>query len=71
MPVWDPEICIQCGKCVMVCPHAVIRMKVYDPAELHDAPETFMSTDARFKEFPGMQYTLLTAKTQQFLRRGE
>ena len=51
-------ICIQCGKCVMVCPHAVIRMKVYDPAQLHGAPETFLSTDARFQEFPGMKYTL-------------
>ena len=55
----------------MVCPHEVIRMKVYDPAELHNAPETFMSTAAHFTEFPGMQYTLLTAKTQQFLRRVE
>ncbi len=58
MPVWDPNICIQCGKCVMVCPHAVIRQKVYDPAELKDAPETFMSMDAHFREFPGMKYTL-------------
>jgi pyruvate-ferredoxin/flavodoxin oxidoreductase len=58
MPVWDPDICIQCGKCVMVCPHAVIREKVYDPALLVDAPETFLSADARFKEFPGMKYTL-------------
>ncbi|HEU5375623.1 MAG TPA: pyruvate:ferredoxin (flavodoxin) oxidoreductase [Ktedonobacteraceae bacterium] len=58
IPVWDPDLCIQCGKCVMVCPHAVIRMKVYDPAELHVAPETFLSTDARFREFPGMKYTL-------------
>ncbi len=58
MPVWDPNICIQCGKCVMVCPHAVIREKVYDPAKLEGAPETFQSTDARFKEFPGMKYTL-------------
>ena len=58
MPVWDPDICIQCGKCVMVCPHSVIRMKVYDAAELVDAPETFHTTDARFKEFPGMKYTL-------------
>jgi pyruvate-ferredoxin/flavodoxin oxidoreductase len=58
MPVWDPNICIQCGKCVMVCPHSVIRMKVYDPAELKDAPETFMSMDAHFREFPGMKYTL-------------
>ncbi len=58
LPVWDPDICIQCGKCVMVCPHAVIRMKVYDSANLKDAPETFLATDARFKEFPGMKYTL-------------
>ncbi len=58
MPVWDLNICIQCGKCVMVCPHAVIREKIYDPAKLEGAPETFLSTDARFKEFPGMKYTL-------------
>ncbi len=58
IPVWDPDICIQCGKCVMVCPHSVIRMKVYDQAHLQGAPETFLSTDAHFKEFPGMKYTL-------------
>ena len=58
IPVWDPDICIQCGKCVMVCPHAVIRMKVYDGDALAGAPDTFLSTDARFKEFPGMKYTL-------------
>ncbi len=58
MPVWDPDICIQCGKCVMVCPHAVIREKIYDAARMEDAPEAFLSADARFKEFPGMKYTL-------------
>jgi pyruvate-ferredoxin/flavodoxin oxidoreductase len=58
IPVWDPDICIQCGKCVMVCPHSVIRMKVYDPAELNHAPEAFLSTDAHFREFPDMKYTL-------------
>jgi pyruvate-ferredoxin/flavodoxin oxidoreductase len=58
IPAWNPDICIQCGKCVMVCPHAVIREKVYDPARLEGAPETFLSTDARFKEFPGMKYSL-------------
>jgi len=58
MPAWDPDICIQCGKCVMVCPHAVIREKVYAPSELEGAPEAFLSTDAHFKEFPGMKYTL-------------
>ncbi len=58
MPIWDLDICIQCGKCVMVCPHAVIRQKIYAPSELVDVPDTFLSTDAHFKEFPGMKYTL-------------
>jgi pyruvate-ferredoxin/flavodoxin oxidoreductase len=58
IPVWDPDLCIQCGKCVLVCPHAVVRAKVYDPAALADAPSTFLSADARFKEFPGAKYTL-------------
>ncbi|HLZ59100.1 MAG TPA: pyruvate:ferredoxin (flavodoxin) oxidoreductase [Ktedonosporobacter sp.] len=58
LPVWDPDICIQCGKCVMVCPHAVIREKVYSPDLLEDAPSIFLSTEAHFKEFPGMKYTL-------------
>src|SRR6266699_1994071 len=58
IPVWDPDICIQCGKCVMVCPHAVIREKIYDATRLKEAPETFLSTDAHFREFPGMKYTL-------------
>jgi pyruvate-ferredoxin/flavodoxin oxidoreductase len=58
MPVWVPDLCIQCGKCTFVCPHAVIREKVYDPAALEGAPETFVATDARFKEFPGLKYTL-------------
>ncbi|MEZ4519048.1 MAG: pyruvate:ferredoxin (flavodoxin) oxidoreductase [Chloroflexota bacterium] len=61
IPVWDPEICIQCGKCVFVCPHAVIRMKVYDSDEVKDAPETFKSTPARFKEFKDMSFTLQVA----------
>lgn len=58
IPVWDPDICIQCGKCVMVCPHAVIREKIYAADDLKDAPETFVSTNAHFKEFPGQRYTL-------------
>ncbi|HEY7348440.1 MAG TPA: pyruvate:ferredoxin (flavodoxin) oxidoreductase [Ktedonobacterales bacterium] len=58
IPAWDPSICIQCGKCVMVCPHAVIREKVYDSAHLEGAPATFLYCEARFKEFPGMKYTL-------------
>jgi pyruvate-ferredoxin/flavodoxin oxidoreductase len=58
IPVWDPETCIQCGNCTMVCPHAVIRMKAYSPDKLNGAPETFKSTDAKGKEFEGMKFTL-------------
>jgi pyruvate-ferredoxin/flavodoxin oxidoreductase len=58
IPVWDEDICIQCGKCAMVCPHAVIRMKVFDPAELDNAPESFKATDARGRTFGDLQYTL-------------
>lgn len=61
IPVWDPDVCIQCGKCALVCPHGVIREKIYDAALLHNAPPTFKSTEARFKEFKGMQFTLQIA----------
>jgi pyruvate-ferredoxin/flavodoxin oxidoreductase len=61
IPVWVADLCIQCGKCVMVCPHAVIRHKVYDKALLATAPETFQSMDSKFKEFPGMAYTVQVA----------
>ena len=57
-PSWDPDTCIQCGKCVLVCPHAVIRSKVYDPKLLENAPATFKSTEAKWKDFPGMKYTI-------------
>jgi pyruvate-ferredoxin/flavodoxin oxidoreductase len=58
VPVWEPSLCIQCGKCVMVCPHAVIRSKVYDPAQLDGAPETFKTAPARWRELANHQYTL-------------
>ncbi len=61
IPVWDPSICIQCNKCAMVCPHAAIRAKVYDPAHLEGAPETFKSTDYKAKDFQGWKYTIQTA----------
>jgi pyruvate-ferredoxin/flavodoxin oxidoreductase len=61
IPVWEADLCIQCGKCVFVCPHAVIRHKVYDKAALAKAPATFKSMDSKFKEFPGMAYTVQVA----------
>ncbi|MCZ7568277.1 MAG: pyruvate:ferredoxin (flavodoxin) oxidoreductase [Ardenticatenaceae bacterium] len=61
VPVWDSDLCIQCGKCVLVCPHAAIRAKTFDESALVGAPETFMSADARWKELPGKKYALQVA----------
>jgi pyruvate-ferredoxin/flavodoxin oxidoreductase len=62
IPVWDESLCIQCGKCVMVCPHAVIRHKVYDEKLLANAPETFKHMPSKFKEFSqGYAYTVQVA----------
>ena len=61
IPVWDEELCIQCGKCVLVCPHAVIRSKVYDSSLLSDAPPGFKSAKPRWREFESLQYTLQVA----------
>jgi pyruvate-ferredoxin/flavodoxin oxidoreductase len=58
VPVWDAAICIQCGKCVLVCPHAVIRSKVYDEAGLEGAPPAFKSHPARLPEWKGSSYSL-------------
>ena len=61
IPVWDAAICIQCNKCAMVCPHAAIRVKVYDPADLTNAPATFKSIDFKGGEFKGQKYTVQVA----------
>jgi len=61
IPVWDESLCIQCNKCAIVCPHAAIRIKAYDPKHLEDAPPTFKSMDYRGKEFPGWKYTVQVA----------
>ncbi len=61
IPVWDPDICIQCNKCSLVCPHAAIRPKVYETALAAGAPETFKTTEFKVREYPGMSYTLQVA----------
>jgi len=61
IPAWDDSICIQCGKCAMVCPHASIRIKVYDKSLLAGAPKTFKSTAYRGKEYEGMSYSIQVA----------
>jgi pyruvate-ferredoxin/flavodoxin oxidoreductase len=58
IPEWDKELCIQCGKCVLVCPHAVIRAKVYESDKLAGAPESFLSAPARWKDLGQMKYSL-------------
>jgi pyruvate-ferredoxin/flavodoxin oxidoreductase len=61
IPAWDPAVCIQCGKCVMVCPHSAIRAKIYDLKHLAGAPPDFKSCDAKDREWQGMKYTIQVA----------
>lgn len=61
IPVWEPDICIQCNKCVIICPHSTIRVKVFDPAELAHAPATFKVMDFKGTEHKGMKYSLQVA----------
>jgi pyruvate-ferredoxin/flavodoxin oxidoreductase len=61
IPEWDQDLCIQCGKCVLVCPHSVIRAKVYDDSYLGGAPSTFKSVPARWKDMKDRKFTLQVA----------
>lgn len=61
IPVWDPSICIQCGKCVSVCPHAAIRAKTATQEQLKNAPSSFKSTPYKGKEFEGEQFIIQVA----------
>ncbi len=61
IPVWDADVCVQCGKCIMVCPHGVIRGKVYESGELVNAPTTFKSIDAKDKDFASSKFTIQVA----------
>ncbi len=62
VPVWDVDVCIQCNKCVIVCPHAAIRSKVYSEKDLVDVPATFKHTKFKSKEYgENMLYSLQVA----------
>ncbi|MBM4103276.1 MAG: pyruvate:ferredoxin (flavodoxin) oxidoreductase [Planctomycetes bacterium] len=61
IPVWEPSLCIQCGRCSLVCPHAAIRIKDYDPKYAEKAPKTFKCAEAKGKEFAGMKFTVQVA----------
>ena len=61
IPVWDEALCIQCNKCAMVCPHAAIRAKIFDPAALTSAPGTFQTVDFKSKEWKGQKYRIQVA----------
>ncbi|MEH1935850.1 MAG: pyruvate:ferredoxin (flavodoxin) oxidoreductase [Nostoc sp.] len=61
IPVWEPDVCVQCGKCVMVCPHSAIRAKAYQSDELVNAPGTFKSTGAKDKDFANQKFTIQVA----------
>ena len=61
IPIWDPEICIDCAKCTIVCPHATIRMKVFAPEAAAGAPTEFLSKDFRSKDLAGHRLTIQVA----------
>jgi pyruvate-ferredoxin/flavodoxin oxidoreductase len=61
IPIWDPEICIDCARCALVCPHAAIRLKVYDPAAVDSAPDSFQSKPWKGRDFAGMNTTIQVA----------
>lgn len=58
VPVWEPDLCVQCGKCVLVCPHAVIRAKVAGAEAFAGAPDGFLQTPARHQHWQGQTFTI-------------
>jgi pyruvate-ferredoxin/flavodoxin oxidoreductase len=58
VPVWDPDVCIQCGKCVYVCPHAVIRSKLVDESRAGRCADGFLVANSKWREYPDRKYTL-------------
>jgi pyruvate-ferredoxin/flavodoxin oxidoreductase len=61
IPIWDPDVCIDCGQCAIVCPHATIRMKVYGPDAIATAPDDFLHKEFRSKDLAGHWLTIQVA----------
>ena len=61
LPIWDPDICIDCGKCAIVCPHAAIRMKIFQPEQLDQAPASFQAKDYKARDLAGHKLTIQVA----------
>ena len=61
IPIWDPDICIDCGKCAIVCPHAAIRMNVFTPDALEGAPESFQHKPFKARELDSHLLTIQVA----------
>ena len=61
IPVWESSLCIQCNKCVLVCPHAAIRAKVFEPVLAEKSPPTFKSDVFRAADYEGFRYTIQVA----------
>jgi pyruvate-ferredoxin/flavodoxin oxidoreductase len=62
IPIWEPDVCVQCNRCSMICPHAAIRTKVFEPTALETAPPNFPSVPEAFTpELEGLRYTVQVA----------
>jgi len=61
IPIWDPDICIDCGKCAITCPHSAIRIKIFDESELTGAPEGFQSKEYKARGLDGHKLTVQVA----------
>ena len=61
IPIWDPSICIDCGKCAITCPHSAIRIKIFDESELDGRPEAFQSKDYKARGLDGHKLTVQVA----------
>jgi pyruvate-ferredoxin/flavodoxin oxidoreductase len=61
LPIWDPDLCIDCGKCAIVCPHTAIQMKAYEPDVIGDAPDMFLSKEFKDRSLPGHLLTVQVA----------